>query len=241
MGAEPVQEWRKSLASTLDWWSDAGVDMLVDDDARDWLAVPVARAATATVAADVAAPVAEVLPATLEAFLAWRLGEGAPEADWMTPRIAPQGPADAEWVVFVDMPEADDSEGLLGGSAGKMFDRMLGAIGLRRDSVYLASLAVAHPLGGQIPGDQEARLVQLARHHLSLLKPRRLLLLGNATARILAPPSGSDPSHGKESVNQFAGEMASVASYHPRFLIGKPAFKSEAWKHLLQLNRGLVE
>jgi DNA polymerase len=238
MGGEPVQDWRKAAASALEWWRDAGVDMLVEDEARDWLAriAPPAQAVEAQAA--VAEPVVEALPETLEAFVAWRLGETAPEAGWHTPRLGPTGPADAEWVLVTDVPEIEDSDVLLSGPAGRLLDKMLAAIGKSRESVYLLSLAWARPVTGRIAPDDEARLLELARHHLTLLCPKRLLLLGQSASRVLAETSGESLTNPIRDVNHFGGNTRAVASFHPRFLLERPAAKSEAWKHLLLLSRG---
>ncbi|RYE01975.1 MAG: uracil-DNA glycosylase, partial [Sphingomonadales bacterium] len=157
----------------------------------------------------------------------------APENGWHTPLIAPSGPANAKLVIFSDMPCPEDTDALMSGATGRLFDRMLAAIGLDRESVYLGSLAVARPLIGRVLPEQEARLVQLARHHLSLLKPQRLLLLGQGAERII-----DKPINGLHDINLFGCTTRVVASYHPRFLLERPAIKSEAWKHLLLLTRG---
>lgn len=241
MGAEPLDDWQGTLASALEWWRDAGVDMLVDDDPREWLirAAPVAEAATASPA--VTAPVVEQLADTLDSFIEWRMGDAAPESSWMSPRFGPTGSADAEWVLLTDMPEPDDGDRLLDGAPGRLLDRMLAAIGLSRESVYVASLAVSRPMTGRIPPEQEARLIELARHHLSLLKPKKLLLLGQAASRVVAETN--DPGHADSihAVNQFGAKTMVVATFHPRFLLERPAAKSEAWKHLLLLSRGPSE
>jgi len=231
MGAEPVQDWQQGVASALEWWRDAGVDTLIEDKPRDWLARP-ATVATPDAQAVTVKPPAEILPTTLDDFVAWRLGPAAPECGWMSPMIAPSGPADADLVVMLDMPEAGDTESLLGGAEGRLFDRMLAAIGLSRDAIYLCAFAVARPVTGMVPADQEARLAHLARHHLGLLKPRRLLLLGKAAERML-----DGHAHGLEGINPFGG-MQAVLSHPPRFLLQRPQAKGEAWRHLLQLRRG---
>lgn len=41
MGSEGQALSREAAASALAWWVDAGVDTLVDDAPRDWLAPPV--------------------------------------------------------------------------------------------------------------------------------------------------------------------------------------------------------
>ncbi|MBX3564773.1 MAG: uracil-DNA glycosylase [Sphingomonas sp.] len=232
MGAEHLHDWRQGLASALEWWRDAGVETLQEDEPRDWLARPAAAPATvAAPAAVTAAP--EILPTTLEDFVAWRMGANAPESGWHAPLIAPSGPANAKMVVFSDMPCAEDRETLMSDATGRLFDRMLAAIGLTRDSVYLGSLAVARPLTGRVPPEQEARLVQLARHHVTLLKPERLLLFGQAAEKLI-----DGQADGSADVNLFGCTTRVVASYHPRFLLERPAAKSEAWKHLLLLTRG---
>ncbi len=237
MGAETVQDWQRALQSALEWWQDAGVEALVDEEPRDWLARRAPPAEAVPIAGAVAAP-AETLPDTLDAFLAWRMGDAAPEAGWMTPRVAPTGSPDAEWAIFTDMPEPDDTDTLLTGPSGRLLDRMLAAVGLSRDSVYIASLAVARPLTGRIPSEQQARLIELARHHLSLIGPRKLLILGQATSCVLDETNNAAGFNHIHEVNHSGAKMRVLATYHPRLLIERPAAKSEVWRHLLPFSRG---
>lgn len=238
MGVEPRQDWEGTLASTLAWWDEAGVDLLVEEDPRDWLARPAPRGEATQPAPAQAQPAPAALPDTLEAFVAWRQSDAAPEGSWMGPRVAPTGPADAEWVILVDMPEADAPEQLLGGTAGALFDRMLAAIGLDRSAVHLVPFAWGRPIGGRILPEEGARLVALARHHLGLLRPAKLLLLGQAAGRVLDETSGPMPDGNLHLVNHFGRTSAVLTSYPPRLLLERPLLKSEAWKHLLSLNRG---
>src|SRR3546814_8719157 len=76
---------------------------------------------------------------TIDAFEAWRIGPGAPEAGWPGSPIATRGNPAADLAIVVDMPEREDGETLLSGAAGVLFDRMLAAIGRDRSSVYLRS------------------------------------------------------------------------------------------------------
>lgn len=242
MGGEYGDQWRQSLASALEWWRDAGVETLAEDEPRDWLARPAPAAefaanGAAGPAAATAAP--EVpLPDTLDAFIAWRMSEDAPEADWLTPRIAPSGPADADLMILTDIPEADDTDSLMSGAAGRLLDRMLAAIGKRRDSAHVASLAWARPLTGQLPAEAEAKLIELALHHIALVAPTRLLILGQTANRVLGTTSGSAPGNGIHDINLSGGNTVVVATYHPRFLMERTAAKADAWKHLLLLSRG---
>ena len=238
MGGEYGDQWRQSLASALEWWRDAGVETLAGDEPRDWLArpAPVQDAPAGPIAATAAPEVP--LPDTLDAFIQWRMGDAAPEADWLTPRVGPGGPADADWMVLTDIPEASDTDSLLSGSEGRLLDRMLAAIGLKRDSVHLAALAWARPLTGQVPAESEAKLIELALHHIALVGPKKLLLLGQTANRVLGTTNGSAFGNGIHDINHSGGNTEVVATYHPRFLMERSAAKAEAWKHLLLLSRG---
>jgi DNA polymerase len=250
MGANQNTDWHNVAASAIDWWIDAGVDASVDETPRDWLAAITAapaRAATTRTTGSVVAevPPMPVLPDTLDAFLAWRGGDEAPEAAWPGPTIAAQGPADAPLLVLVDVPEREDADtgSLLSGAAGRLFDRMLAAIGQSRATIHLAAVCAKRPVTGRIAPDIEERLGEIARHHIALVAPKRVLLLGNAPSRALL---GADVAPARESlraVNLMGGKKAAtveaVASFHPRFLLERPAQKAEAWRDLQLLIGGL--
>ena len=242
MGREMGSDWHAAYASAIEWWRDAGVDTLVEDAPRDWLARPAPAPAESGAAVGAAPSAPEALPATLDAFLAWRLGEAAPEAEWLTPRIAPTGPSGGA-MILVDMPEADDAETgiLMSGAPGRLLDRMLAAIGESRETVLVGSIAVARSLTGRIPADQEARLAELARHYVSLVAPKRLLLMGDTAKRVFGTTDGSGPGNSLGDINQSGGSLQPVASYSPRFLLERPATKAEAWKHLLLFSRGISQ
>ena len=228
MGADQHIDWANAAASALDWWAEAGVDVLVDDAPHGWLLQKAAP--TASPAVDTTA-----LPTSLDAFAAWRLGPDAPESGWGAPLIAHSGPATAELMVLVDCPERDDRDQLLGGAAGRLFERMLAAIGLTRADVHLAAVCAARPSGGRTPRGAEARLAEIARHHLSLVAPKRLLVLGNAASRALLSAELADARGSLRALNHKGGTSSAMTSFHPRFLLEKPACKAEAWKDLQML------
>ena len=233
MGVEFPGDWRTAAVAALDWWREAGVDVLVDETPRDWLAREVA---VPTFAAPASA--APALPATLAAFVAWRAGASAPEAAWRGASVAASGSLDADWMVLVDCPDQGE-DCLLGGAAGRLFDRMLAAMGLSRAVVHLAAVCARRPLAGRMPRDVEVELHRLARHHVGLLAPKRLLVMGDAASRALL---GADVLRARgrlHGVNHDGGQTQAVATFHPRLLLERPAQKAEAWKDL-QLLMGSV-
>lgn len=242
MGADQNIEWGQATASALDWWADAGVDTIVDEAPRDWLA-RIIPALPLNVEAAVAA--FEVLPGTLAEFATWRIGAHAPEAGWHGAPIAAQGDPAADILILIDLPEREDTESgiLMGGAAGRLFDRMLAAIGRNRETVYLVPLCTVRPAAGRIAPEIEAKLGELAVHHIALATPKRVLILGNAPSRALLGMDFLRARGGLRSLNLEAGTVGigpqAVASFHPRFLLEKPMAKAEAWKDLQMLIGGL--
>lgn len=240
MGADQNHNWAKIAASALDWWREAGVDTLVEDVPFDWLA-PVETVAPLAFVPPVAPasahpPAPAALPDTREAFATWRLGEDAPEARWGGVAIAASGPQDAELMVFVDCPERDDRETLLEGETGRLFDRMLAAIGRSRADTALASVCTRRPTTGRVPRDIADRLGEIARHHVALAAPKRLLAMGDAASRALLAMSVADARGRTHPINHKQGKITHVvATHHPRFLLDRPAAKAETWKDLLML------
>ena len=213
MGADQNLAWHALAASALDWWHDAGVDTLVDDMPRDWCAPP--------------AP-APAMPVS---------GPAVPEASWGGVAFAATGPATAALMILVDCPERDDGETLLSGPAGRLLDRMLAAIGLARDAVHLASVCAKRPTAGRVHQEVEAQLAAIAQHHVGLVAPERLLVLGNAASRAILGTDLADARGRLHAFNHKTGKTGTVVSYHPRFLLEKPAMKVEAWRDLQMLMR----
>ena len=218
--ADPV------LVSALEWWSEAGVDVLVEDAPRDWFARPAPRAPVE--------PAPNELPATLDALHAWRMGTDAPEAGWSGVSLAASGPADAKLMVLVDCPEREDGAAgtLLSGRTGVLFDRMLAAVGLSRDAVHVSAVCARRPLGGRMPPETAARLGEIARRQIELAAPERVLLLGDATSRAVLAMDHADAAGQLRPFNHKGGETLVIASHHPRALLDRPACKAEAWRDL---------
>lgn len=240
VGADQHLDWMSSAASALDWWQEAGVDVLVDDAPRDWLAEPMA-APVAFAAPAVPVHVPAALPDTLADFITWRLGDAVPEVEWRGVSIAASGPHDADVMVLVDCPDKDDGAAgmLMAGQTGALFDRMLAAIGLSRDVIHLAAVCARRPVAGRMPREVEARLAEISQHHIGLVAPKRLLLLGNAASRAILGAEMPGTRGSLHPFNHKRGQTEVVASFHPRFLIEKPAAKAEAWKDLQLLMGGI--
>jgi DNA polymerase len=243
-GAHSLSD-REAAASLIRWWRDAGVDTLVEDAPRNWLARPVERIAppvrSVETPAHSAAPAPPALPETLEKLLAWmRESDDVPEAHWGRTRILPAGNPQSDLMILTDMPEPGDAEAgiLMAGDLGALFDKMLVAIGRDRGTIWLAPFATVRRVG-RVPQDALNRLTEIARRQIELVAPKRLLIMGDAPCRALLGTEVMSARARIQSLNLGAATVEAVATFQPRLLHDRPAFKAQAWKDLQLLMKGL--
>jgi len=219
--------------SALAWWLDAGVDALIQDEPRDWLAPPAPKLPKSP---EPAPPPNVVEPAheTLGELQDWLSSSmQLPLATATARRILPHGPEDAALMLLSDAPTFEDASAgqPIGGDAWELARRMLAAIKIPVEQAYSASLSCLHSPGTKMsPADREA-CAEIARRHIKLAKPKRLLLLGEGPAQALL---GKPLPQARGHVHKIEG-VRTVATFHPRALINQPSNKSLAWKDLLLL------
>ena len=225
-------------ASTLRWWQEAGVDTIVGETPRNWLApaaAPEPRSPATT------APPPETLPDRLDAFQAWLMAGDVPLAAASAARLGPAGDPASGLMVLVDMPSAADlaAGSLLSGEAGALFDRMMQAIGRGRDSLYLASLSPVRTATGTLDAAAIERLVPLARHHVALASPRALLLFGDACAKALLGVPVAQARGKRHELETPGGKISTFVTIRPEKLVSAPGLKKLAWEDLQMLREGL--
>lgn len=227
MGGDIDQIDRASAAGLLAWWLESGVDTAISENPRDWLAGPSKPQPAAA-----GAPAAEAMPGSLEAFRAW-IGSaaGLPLDRPGARRVRPEGEAGAELMVIAGPASADESGRPIGGEAWQLAQRMLAAIGLEPGQAYVAGLSCFAAAGARLDGADAERCAGIARHHVALVKPKRLLLLGDEVARAML---GGPVARVRGKAHKIEGVRA-VATFAPRWLLDRPGDKALAWRDLLLL------
>ena len=238
-------DFEAAAASALTWWVDAGVDVVAGEEPRDWLRPGAPDAPLETKAAAPAAQTrepAEELPGQLDLFQAWLAGsDRLPFAAPSSPRVCPAGDPAAGLMVMIDMPSAEDCSAgtLLSGEVGRLFDRMLAAIGRDRSSIYFAAFSCLRPADGRMTGEAEQNCARLARHHIGLAAPKALLLFGDGASRALLGLTVARARGRWHEVATHAGPVRALATISPRQLLLHPAQKAHAWADLQRLVEGL--
>ena len=221
---------RAAAESLINWWLEAGVDAPVAESPRGWLKPVGAAPAPASVASNVAEPSHETL-AELRDWLASSVQ--LPLASATAARILPHGPEEAAVMLLSDAPALEDfaSGQPIGGEAWKLTEKMLAAIGFGVDEAYSASLSCFHAPGARMTDQDRAACAEIARRHISLVKPKRLILFGDGPCRALL---GEPLTRARGRVHRIEGVRA-VATFHPRWLLQRPSDKALAWRDLLLL------
>jgi DNA polymerase len=223
-----VAEARSALA----WWLEAGVDCAVQEEPRNWLKPP-ARPAVA----EAPPPPPNVSPPSHETLVElqdWLASSAQlPLASATAKRVLPTGPENAAVMLLSDAPSLEDyaASQPIGGEAWELAKKMLAAIGIAPEQAYSASLSPINAPGARLSDRDREDYAEIARRHIRLAAPRRLLLFGDAPSQALL---GKPLSQARGHVHKIEGVRA-VATFHPRHLIKRPLDKRLAWQDLLLL------
>ena len=222
--------------SALGWWLEAGVDIAVQEEPRDWLKPAPQRLLIKTTAEAAPPPQNLVQPThqTLNELQDWLASSTQlPLASATARRILPQGPENAAIMLLSDAPTLEDFAAgqPIGGDAWDLAKRMLAAIKIPVEDAYSASLSCLHVPGSKMSSADREACAEIARQHIRLAKPKRLLLFGDGPAQALL---GKPLPLARGHVHKIEGVRA-VVTFHPRQLINQPSNKSLAWKDLLLL------
>jgi len=147
-------------------------------------------------------------------------GVGNRQADWMVIGEAPGAEEDRRGEPFV-------------GAAGQLLNAMLKAIGLTRESVYIANILKSRPPGNRDPQPEEvAACFPYLTRQIALIRPKLILAVGRIAAQNLLR---TDMPVGRlrGQVHRF-GEFNTplIVTYHPSYLLRSPGEKRKAWEDL---------
>ena len=145
-------------------------------------------------------------------------GVGNPDADLMFVGEAPGADEDIQGIPFV-------------GRAGQLLTKMILAINLERDQVYIANVIKCRPPGNRNPEpDEIAACEPFLFQQIDAVRPRVIVALGAFAAKTLLRTE--DPiSRLRGRVYDFRGAKL-IPTFHPSFLLRSPDRKRDAWEDL---------
>ena len=137
--------------------------------------------------------------------------------------------------------QVEDEQGLaFVGPAGQLLTRMLLAIDLPRDRVYICNVVKCRPPNNRVPEPQEAAACMLhLRMQVALVRPKVIVLLGSTAAKNTL---GEDIRITRDRGKWFERKgVWMMPTYHPSALLRDTSKKRDAWEDMQSLRDKLLE
>lgn len=148
-------------------------------------------------------------------------GEGSPSAPLMFVGEAPGAEEDLQGRPFV-------------GAAGELLTKMIQALKLTREQVYIANTVKCRPPNNRVPLPEElAACRRYLDAQLALIRPRVVCALGRTAANALLGTDG--PLGALRGRPHTVGGIPVIVTYHPAHLLRHPEAKRDAWADLQRL------
>jgi DNA polymerase len=145
-------------------------------------------------------------------------GQGNPQAALMFVGEAPGGDEDEQGLAFV-------------GKAGQLLTRIIEAMGMTREEVFIANILKCRPPQNRNPEPDEV----LACHpflekQIAAIRPKVIVGLGKFGAQWLLK-TAEPITRLRGRVGQFQG-ITVMPTYHPAYLLRNPGAKKEVWEDM---------
>ena len=153
-------------------------------------------------------------------------GEGSPTAELVCVGEAPGANEDATGRPFV-------------GQAGQLLTKILAAIDLRREDVFICNVLKHRPPENRAPAPDEVTACRpYLAQQLDLIRPKVIIAFGTFAAQTLL-----DTRLGigklREQIHRYYG-IPLIVTYHPAALLRNPAWKRPTWEDV-QLARRILD
>jgi DNA polymerase len=120
------------------------------------------------------------------------------------------------------------------GQAGQLLTRILRAIQLNREDVYICNIIKCRPPGNRNPEpDEIAACIPFLRRQLKAIKPALICALGTFAAQTLLE-TNTPISRLRGRFYSYEG-VRLIPTYHPAFLLRNPAKKPDVWEDMQKL------
>lgn len=122
------------------------------------------------------------------------------------------------------------------GAAGQLLTRMIEAMGLRRQDVYICNVLKDRPPANRTPLPEEVEAcLPFLEEQLAIVQPRVICLLGAVAAKALLGPHVAITKV-RGAILDYRG-IPAVPTFHPAYLLRNPAAKKDAWSDLKKVKR----
>jgi len=135
--------------------------------------------------------------------------------------------------------DASDAQGrAFAGESGQLLARIIEAIKMQRDQVYLTT-AVKCLSSPDDPGDEAIETCRsFLQRQIEIIQPEIICALGSVAARVLQDPA--DQKNTPERGNFYPmGGILVMPTHHPELLLRRPELKKQVWDDVRMIQREL--
>ncbi|MCD9187604.1 MAG: uracil-DNA glycosylase [Pyrinomonadaceae bacterium] len=151
------------------------------------------------------------------------------------------GKIDSNVVIVGESPGAPDadSEKPFMGPVGDLLVKILAAIGLKRDDVYLTNVVKFISAGDELTNEILNFFTPFLHREILAIKPKVIISLGNTPTKALL--------NTKKAISQIRGEFYNyngiklMPTFNPAYLLRDPAKKREVWEDMKKVRAFLDE
>ncbi len=144
------------------------------------------------------------------------------------------GNADADLMFVGEAPGRDeDRQGIpFVGRAGQLLTKIIEAIDLQRDDVYIANVIKCRPPDNRNPEPDEVQTCErFLFAQIDAIRPRVIVALGSFAMRTLLRDEKIPISKARGRVYKFRGAKL-IPTFHPAFLLRSPDRKRDVWEDM---------
>ena len=131
------------------------------------------------------------------------------------------------------------------GASGKLLDKMLHAINLDRNTVYITNVIPWRPPGNRTPTENEISLMKpFLMRHIEIVAPKLLVAVGGSASKAILDIEGGILRHRgiwKEISLSNSLAIPTISTLHPAYLLRAPNQKKLAWEDLKSIRSKLQE
>ena len=130
------------------------------------------------------------------------------------------------------------------GDAGKLLNKMLAAIDIKRESIYITNVVNYRPLNNRKPTTAEInKYSKFLYEHISIINPKILIIMGGTAMEALI---GNNFKISKErgiwkDVIIKGKTYLSIVTFHPAYLLRQPDQKKYSWIDLKEIKKKINE
>jgi uracil-DNA glycosylase len=219
---------RRELAAHLEYFAELGVEGIGRDPA--WTKAQEKPAQDGSkILATIRTEIGDCTRCKLHALGRRQIvfGVGNPGADLMFVGEAPGHDEDVQGIPFV-------------GRAGQLLTKIIEAIGLKRDEVYIANVIKCRPPENRNPEPDEVASCQpFLFNQIAAISPKVIVALGSFAAKtLLATEAPISRLRGR--VYDLQGAKL-VCTFHPAYLLRSPDRKRDTWEDMKRVRELLQE